>query len=71
MIKPNAMANNKGAWDLTELRQEWAWRREAVRLAKKAIDISNMTRPLRDPVERAWLEARGLKGPFRETDRPH
>lgn len=56
-------------WDLAELRQVWALRREAVRIAKKTIDISNMTRPLRDPVERAWLEAHGLQGPFRETDR--
>lgn len=55
-------------WNLTELRQVWACRREAVRVAKKTIDISNMTRRLRDPVERAWLEARGLQGPFRETE---
>lgn len=55
-------------WGLAPLRQEWARRRAAVLAAKATIDITGMTRPPRDPVERAWLDAHGLQGPFQECD---
>jgi hypothetical protein len=54
-------------WGLATLRTTWAQRRAAVQAAKATIDPRGMTRPPRDPVERAWLEAHGLTGPFRET----
>jgi hypothetical protein len=54
-------------WGLAALRAMWAQRRAAVQAAKATIDPRGMTRPPRDPVERAWLEAHGLTGPFRET----
>lgn len=53
-------------WELTALRAIWARRRAAVQAAKGTIDPRGMTRPPRDPIERAWLEARGLMGPFEE-----
>jgi hypothetical protein len=57
-------------WDLTELRAMWERRRGIVREAKRNIDTTGMTRPRRDPAERAFLEERGLLGPFIETDIP-
>ncbi|HXC25919.1 MAG TPA: hypothetical protein VNU46_08385 [Gemmatimonadaceae bacterium] len=57
-------------WDLQALRAEWTQRRAAVLAAKATIDPTGMTRPPRDPVEWAWLEAHGLTGPFREVVLP-
>lgn len=57
-------------WDLTELRAMWERRRRIVREAKRNIDTTGMTRPRRDPDERAFLEERGMLGPFIETDIP-
>ena len=53
-------------WDIRVLQSIWAERAEAVERAKQSIDTTGMTRPPRDPAERAWLEARGLEGPFLE-----
>lgn len=53
-------------WDIRVLRSIWAERAEAVERVKQSIDTSDMTRPPRDPAERAWLEAHGLEGPFVE-----
>jgi hypothetical protein len=58
------------SWDLTELRAMWERRRQIVREAKRNIDTTGMTRPRRDPDERAFLEERGMLGPFIETDIP-
>jgi hypothetical protein len=58
------------SWDLTELRATWERRRRIVREAKRNIDTTGMTRPRRDPDERAFLEERGLLGPFIETEIP-
>jgi len=38
--------------------------------ASSDIDTTGMTRPRRDPDERAFLEERGMLGPFIETDIP-
>lgn len=58
------------SWDLSELEAMWDRRRKLVEDAKKNIDTTGMTRPRRDPAERAFLEERGLLGPFIETDIP-
>ena len=44
--------------DLSELRCMWQTRREALREVLRRIDPRGMTRPARDPAERAWLQGR-------------
>lgn len=46
-------------FDLTELRRVWDARRIAMRAILERIDPRGLTRPARDPDERAWLAARG------------
>ena len=48
--------------DLTELRRMWDARRAAMRVILQRIDPRGLTRPARDPEERAWLAARGEDG---------
>ena len=45
--------------DLTELRSIWNARRTAMRAILERIDARGLTRPARDPDERAWLADRG------------
>jgi hypothetical protein len=47
----------------------WAERAERVRRFQARVDPTGMTRPPRDPDERAFLAARGLLGPF--VERPN
>ncbi|MGH7663405.1 MAG: hypothetical protein ACRENI_03790 [Gemmatimonadaceae bacterium] len=54
-------------WDFSELEKMWKARREAARPMLRRIDPRGMTRPARDPEERAWLDARG-EGVFVETE---
>lgn len=54
--------------DLTTLRRTWNARREALRAILRRIDPRGMTRPAREPEERAWLEERGQAGAFIEDD---
>jgi hypothetical protein len=56
--------------DLTEMRAIWAKRRAAVAEVLARTDPTGMTRPARDPDERAFLVTRGLQGPFIEVDDP-
>jgi hypothetical protein len=56
--------------DLSELRAIWARRREAAASLRARSDPTGMTRPPRDPDERAFLEERGLLGPFTEVEMP-
>ena len=56
--------------DLTEIRAMWARGREAVAAVRARTDPTGMTRPSRDPDERAFLVERGLQGPFIEVDDP-
>lgn len=56
--------------DLSEFRAMWARRREAAAAIRARSDPTGMTRPPRDPDERAFLEERGLLGPFIEVERP-
>ena len=56
--------------DLSELRAIWARRREAAAEVRARSDPAGMTRPPRDPDERAFLEERGLLGPFVEKEEP-
>jgi hypothetical protein len=45
--------------DLRELRRVWTARRVAVRAILVRLDFRGLTRPARDPDERAWLDSRG------------
>jgi hypothetical protein len=56
--------------DLTELRAMWARHRAALADLRKRIDPAGMTRPARDPDERAFLAERNALGPFVEVDHP-
>lgn len=49
------------------LEVEWAERYERVRAINARLDPRGMTRPVRDPDERAFLAARGQLGPFVES----
>lgn len=51
---------------LADLNERAAHVAEAI----KEIDIRGMTRPKRDPIERAFLEAHGLPTYFVESDGP-
>ena len=56
--------------DLSELRAMWARSREATAAFRARTNPTGMTRPPRDPDERAFLEERGMLGPFVEVERP-
>jgi len=45
----------------------WSARVERVRLSQARTDTTGMTRPPRDPDERAFLAAKGQLGPFAES----
>ena len=51
---------------LPDLREKWAERLERVRRSQARTDTRGMTRPPRDPVERAFLRRIGREGPFAE-----
>ncbi len=53
---------------LDDLRAEWANRYARVREVLVRADTTGMTRPPRDPGERAFLAARNQLGPFREAE---
>lgn len=55
---------------LPDLREKWAERLERVRRSQARTDVRGMTRPPRDPVERAFLRRIGREGPFIEADQP-
>lgn len=50
-----------------DLSQKWPERLARVRQSQARTDVSGMTRPPRDPEERAFLERTGQTGPFREV----
>ncbi|HEX8904348.1 MAG TPA: hypothetical protein VF771_05870 [Longimicrobiaceae bacterium] len=56
--------------DLSELREMWARHRAALADLRQRIDPTGMTRPARDPDERAFLAERNALGPFVEVDDP-
>lgn len=56
--------------DLRDLREHWAERLERVRRSQARTDVRGMTRPPRDPVERAFLRRIGREGPFVEEPPP-
>lgn len=51
----------------TNLETVWEKRLARVRRSQARADVSGMTRPPRDPDERAFLSAIGRLGPFVET----
>ena len=53
---------------IEELRAVWATRYARVLEVLVRADTTGMTRPPRDPDERAFLAARGELGPFREAE---
>lgn len=54
--------------NLGELRIMWRRRREAARSMRSRLRTEGMTRPLRSPEERAWLDGRGERSPFVEVE---
>lgn len=56
--------------DLSALRAIWDRRMKAAAALRARSDPTGMTRPPRDPEERAFLEERGLLGPFVEVEMP-
>jgi hypothetical protein len=52
---------------LPDLREKWAERLERVRRSQARTDVTGMTRPPRDPVEREFLRQIGREGPFVEA----
>jgi hypothetical protein len=56
--------------DLSELREMWARRRAAAAPFRALVNPTGMTRPARDPDERAFLAERNALGPFVEKDDP-
>ncbi len=48
--------------DLTDLRTRWDEQRTRMRTILARIESRGLTRPARDPEERAWLDARGESG---------
>jgi hypothetical protein len=56
--------------DLSAFRAMWARSRAATAAFRARTRPEGMTRPPRDPDERAFLEERGLLGPFVEEERP-
>jgi hypothetical protein len=55
---------------LPDLREKWIERLERVRRSQARADVQGMTRPSRDPMERAFLRRIGREGPFSEVARP-
>lgn len=58
------------AEDLPDLSETWAARLERVRRSQARTDTGGMTRPLRDPIEREFLEETEQLGPFLESPPP-
>lgn len=56
--------------DLSLFRAMWARSREATAAFRARTLPTGMTRPPRDPDERAFLAERGLLGPFVEAEAP-
>lgn len=52
--------------EVPDLKLAWPERLARVRRSQARTDVTGMTRPPRDPDERAFLAARGLLGPFAE-----
>ena len=50
------------AIDLTDLRTRWDEQRTRMRAILSRIESRGLTRPARNPEERAWLDARGETG---------
>jgi hypothetical protein len=56
---------------LPDLREKWVERLERVQRSQARTDVRGMTRPPRDPVERAFLRRIGREGPFIEGQQPN
>lgn len=55
--------------DLAELRRIWETRAKALRDILQRFDHRGMTRPARDPDERAWLAQQGHEQWFTDDER--
>jgi hypothetical protein len=64
------MSDDPTTWDLSELEEMWARRRARLTDFFSRVDRTGMTRPRRNPEERAWLAARGELPPTIEVDTP-
>lgn len=56
--------------DYGALEALWVERARRVAALRRRADPEGMTRPPRDPDERAWLAERGRLGPFVEAELP-
>jgi hypothetical protein len=56
--------------DIPDLAARWIERLARVRRSQARTDTTGMTRPPRDPDDRAFLEARDGLGPFQEIAQP-
>lgn len=54
--------------DFSDIRPVWKIRSERIRRLHERYDPRGAARPRRDPVERSWLEERGVEGPFVEVE---
>lgn len=64
------MSTDPSVWDLGQLEEMWARRRARLDRLARRVDRRGMTRPRRNPDERAWLEERGGLPPTEETATP-
>lgn len=64
------MSTDADFWDFSELEEVWARRRARLAPWQLNVDRRGMTRPRRNPAERAWLEERGELPPTVEIDTP-
>lgn len=55
--------------DFGDLEAIWLERARRVAEVRRRADPRGMTRPARDPAERAWLKRHGATGPFKEVRR--
>lgn len=64
------MSTDPSVWDLGQLEETWARRRARLDRIARRVDRRGMTRPRRNPDERAWLEERGELPPTKEIATP-
>jgi hypothetical protein len=64
---PVSPRDPSSAGDVPDVSLRWRERLARVRRSQARVDITGMTRPPRDPDERAFLAERGLLGRFAEA----
>lgn len=70
-MKRKATRDVPAIMDFGALEALWVERARRVAAMRRRADPEGMTRPPRDPDERAWLAERGRLGPFVEVEPPN